>query len=193
MFAKFKQTTDSELLKEVKKSSQAAFRELFVRYEKKVFAFSMKLLRDTASAEEIVQEVFVKLWEYKDRIDHELPIGALLFKITRNHVLNYLRKQSRETASRSQYAESLMHIENQTENEILTNEYLKIFDQAVADLPEGFRKVYLMSRNEGKTYQQIAETLNISKDTVRIQLIKSLKLIRKKLLNHMASSSNILL
>jgi RNA polymerase sigma-70 factor (family 1) len=178
------QYSEYELLVLLKEGSEPAFSELFKRFEQKIYLYALKFTHNKLTAEEMVQDVFVKLWEYRENIDLALPFSALLFKITKNNVLNHLRGESRQLAARKSGEAPMGAVRNIIEDKIIFDEYIQIADRAISLLPPQRRSIFKMSRYEGKTYDEIAAALGISKDTVRVQMVKSLKTIREFMLVH---------
>jgi RNA polymerase sigma-70 factor (ECF subfamily) len=180
MVGKLRQYTDSELVVAIKQGSEPAFEELFNRYQSRVLSFALRLRLDRDSAEEVVQEIFIKLWSYRQSLNQEIPIGALLFKISRNQIINYFRSISRESLSRKQYLNSISTIQHGYDNSG-DHDYLDLMDKAIDKLPSKRKAIFFMCKKKGMSYDEISKELGISKDTVRLQMIKSLKALRKSL------------
>jgi RNA polymerase sigma-70 factor (ECF subfamily) len=183
---------ENELIELLKKSHERAFEELFMRFEQRVFLYAVKLTKSREVAEEILHDVFIKVWEHRENIDPSIPLSAIIFTIAKNNILNHLRQESRFTALKKEYSLSVVTSTNATEDGMLMEEYLHVTNRAIENLPAQRRSIFKMSRIEGKSYEEIAESLGISKDTVRNQMIKSLKTIREYIAVHIDVQTAIL-
>lgn len=156
--------TDDELLLKVSAGNEQAFRTLFAIYHQQLGAFIYRLTHSMELAEEIVQDVFLKIWLNRETIDGVQNFKAYLFIVSRNHALNCLRKIAREHAQKVQMEQQLSEeLERQHEH----NPYYSILDEAIDNLPPQQQKVYLLSRHQRLKYSEIAEELNLSHETVK--------------------------
>jgi RNA polymerase sigma-70 factor (ECF subfamily) len=169
---------EGELVSLLKVGHEPALAELFRRFEGKLYTYSLKFTRQQELAEEILQDVFVSLWEYRAEIDTSLPLGALLYRMTRNKILNALRQETRLAEQRKTYSFSMEVSRDLTEERVVLNDYHRIMDKAIENLPKQRRSIFKMNHLDGMSYDEIAETLGISRNTVRNQMIKSMKYVR---------------
>jgi RNA polymerase sigma-70 factor (family 1) len=190
---KLSQRSISDLVLALKSGSEPAFRELFDRYAGKVYRYALRFVASEPVAEELAQDVFVKIWNNRVTIDASQSFNNFLFRITKNHILNHLRDLQRDTALNKEYCLSLTTFHNAVEDSLIHEEYLQLANRAIALLPEKRRSIFIMSRFDGMSYDQISQTLGISKDTVRLQMIKSLRTIREYLKLHVDVPIGILL
>ncbi len=181
---KLEEKSVSDLVTALRTGSEPAFRELFNRYGGKVFRYVMRFVPTEPVAEELMQDVFMKVWNYRENLDAAQSFNNFLFRITKNHILNYLRDTQRDVALNKEYRLSLSSFHNAVEESLIHEEYIELANKAIALLPDKRRSIFIMSRLEGKSYEQIAQALDISKDTVRLQMIKSIKSIREYLRLH---------
>jgi RNA polymerase sigma-70 factor (family 1) len=181
---KLEKKSVSDLITALRAGSEPAFRELFNRYADKVFRYVMRFVPAEAVAEELMQDVFMKVWNYRENLDPAQSFNNFLFRITKNHILNYLRDTQRDVALNKEYRLSLSSFHNAVEESLIHEEYIALANKAIALLPDKRRSIFIMSRLEGMSYEQIAQALDISKDTVRLQMIKSIKSIREYLRLH---------
>ena len=156
-----------------------AFDALYNYYAHKLHEFVLRFLKQEADAEEIVQEVFIKIWESRGKIDIYQSFEAFLFTIAYNTSMSLLRKRLSETKSR-EYLKSLQSV-GYVENGIEELQY-KELNQQVQDLLKNLtprqREIYFLSREEGLTHKEIAEKLHISENTVKNHLVNTLKYIK---------------
>lgn len=174
----------NELLIKLRKGDQLAFAEIYNLYRGKMYTYACNLCKSTETAEEIVQEVFIRIWQKKEQINTEMNFAAYLKKVTLNHVLNHLKKVARDRRLQEELFIYIDAIRNTTEDNLLEKELLKTHDQAIALLPPQKKLIYQMSRNEEMTHEQIAEKLNISKNTVKNHMVEATKFIRSYVSKH---------
>lgn len=177
-------TEHNELLIKLKKGDQLAFAEIYNLYRGKMYTYACNLCKSTETAEEIVQEVFIRIWQKKEQINADMNFAAYLKKATLNHVLNYLKKVARDRRLQEELFIYIDAIRNTTEDNLLEKELLKTHDEAIALLPPQKKLIYQMSRNEEMTHEQIAEKLNISKNTVKNHMVEATKFIRSYVSKH---------
>ncbi|WP_379091000.1 RNA polymerase sigma factor [Pedobacter sp. UC225_65] len=123
------------LLIKLKNGDATAFEEIYNQYRSKIYTYALKLSKSTVVAEEIVQEVFIKIWQKREQLNPELHFGAYLKKITLNHVLNHLKKVAREKTLQNELFNYLSLIRNNAEDSLLEKELLKTYEEAIAQLP----------------------------------------------------------
>ncbi|MCW3804781.1 RNA polymerase sigma-70 factor [Plebeiibacterium marinum] len=177
--------TEKELLTRLSRGDESAFEQIFVAYYQPLVVFANKLVFDIDMARDLVQGVIVHFYEKREEIQIHTSLKAHLYQSVRNKCLNHLkREQTLRTHhsvlfQESKEAEGAFHdIMEETE---LEN---KIF-QVINTLPGQCRKIFEMSRFQGKTNQEIADELSISKRTVETQISNALKKMRQKLSQYM--------
>lgn len=162
------------------KGDKTVFSSLYSHYWHQVYNFSRLYLTSQDAAEEVVQEVFVKVWESRETLRADTSFKGLLFIITRNLIFSKFRKEVNEDFYRMTVLKSVE--ESYTiEEEIEANdlkEYLKIL---INDLPPRCREVFILSRKENKSYKEIAELLSISEKTVENHISKALKILKENI------------
>lgn len=176
------------LLIKLKNGDATAFEEIYNQYRSKIYTYALKLSKSTVVAEEIVQEVFIKIWQKREQLNPELHFGAYLKKITLNHVLNHLKKVAREKTLQNELFNYLSLIRNNAEDSLLEKELLKTYEEAIAQLPPQKKIIYQLSRNEELSHDEIAKKLNISKNTVKNHMVEATKFIR----NYVSKNGSII-
>lgn len=163
---------------------ESAFRWLFDHYHNDILAYSIKLVKQKAQAEEITQDVFVKVWSHREKLNPNLSFKSFLFTITKNLCFNFLKKaaQNRFLAQNVFYESQLSSISS--DNGLVEADFEKLQNGAIAALPPRCRLIYTMSRNHGKSYEEIGSELGISPNTVKNQMSKALSNIRDYLVLH---------
>ncbi|MDR6193316.1 RNA polymerase sigma-70 factor [Siphonobacter sp. SORGH_AS_0500] len=172
--------TDFTLVTRVSNGDERAFRILFHRYRNKLFRFSLRYVKSTAAAEDILQDTFLKIWEQRQSLQPELNFEAYLFRISRNQIFNEFKKSAYHAAF-EQFVSQNAAEHQQTESEVVSNDYQEILQSALERLPPQRRQIFQLSRMEGLSHEEIAQQLNISKNTIKVQINKALKSIRQSL------------
>ncbi len=166
------------LFNSLAKGDERAFATIFELYKKKVFSVALKMLKSEAEAEEIVQDVFLSIWMAKARLDAINDPEAYLFTITYNTIYTHLKKASRNRQLLNTIINHLAQIQNTTEDTVTANETGKLIHKAIQQLSPQQQTVYQLSKQEGLSYDEIAERMNISRNTVRNHLAEAMKTIR---------------
>ena len=162
--------------------SETAFSELFRKYYPRLLHFTIKTVKSRHDAEEIVQDVFIKLWNIRHKIKTDTSFQAFLFTVTRNMAFDYLKKAVQHDELTEALWTRLELIKNNTEETIFFEEYKRITEKAIQALPPQKQLIFRLSRDEGLTHDQISSQLGISKNTVKNHMIEALKSLKSRLL-----------
>ncbi|MFC3199979.1 RNA polymerase sigma-70 factor [Parapedobacter deserti] len=154
------------------------FEETFKSNVKALHAYAYTILREDGAAEEIVQNVFLKLWENRKRMAIHTSLKAYLYKSVYHESLNYLKHLQ---VRRKYMEEAMANLRQQVPDEAPDEELQRQLGEALSQLPEKCRTVFQMSRFEDFKYQEIADKLGISLKTVEAHMGKALKLLRLRL------------
>lgn len=173
--------------KTVKRLAQGdfcAFDAIYDEYFDRLFGFVLKFLKQKEDAKEIVQEVFLKLWESRKKINVYASFDSYLFTIAYNTCISELKKR----ASQLKYKNYMLQVHqiNEANEYIDETEYLDIVEQVkiiVDKLPPRQKEIFKLSKIEGLTYKEISEQLHISENTVKNHLVSALKYLRLKINN----------
>lgn len=170
----------------IKFGDEQALELLFRKFNVRLCAFANKFLNDTEEAQEVVQEMFIKIWEGRDEIDPEESLKSYIFKIVQNLSLNKLRRKKVESRYVEIYKQVyLEHKEFSAHESLLAKELEGHISQSIGKLPGECRKIFELSRFEGLKYREIADTLNISIKTVEAQMSKALRYLRIELRDYL--------
>lgn len=172
---------DKSTIRKFKEGDAAAFDTIYHHYSKKLYNFAYGLLKDKDTANEILQEVFVQLWEKRDQVDVALSFENYIFTIVYNAVRKYSRRKSIENKVRYFLSNHSSDITENTDSDIIYNEMLELAYRTIDKLPHKRKIVYKLSRQEGMKIKQIASMLNISPRTVENHLSKALKFLKEEL------------
>ncbi len=158
-----------------------SFKRIYDKYHANLFKYSLKFVKSEENAKEIVHDVFLKIWINRQTINPHLPFKYYLIKICKNTTINFLTRKARENFFQQNVLLTFEEATNETEDLVMASDLQKFFDQAVENLPPQRQNVYRLCRIEGKSYEEVAEALSISKGTVRDHMLKAAKYIRKYL------------
>ena len=170
--------------KVVQEGDYIAYRELFTRYYRSLCTYSMRVVVAREVAEEVVADVFVKLWKNREQIEVHTSFEAYIFRAVRNQSLDYLklklhRVYERESLESIQW--NLTYADHHTPvEEVVFNEFYERVEGHINDLPRQCQLIFRMSREEGLRYREIADTLKISIKTVETQMGRALKVLRDR-------------
>jgi len=171
------------LISKLKEGDYKAFRTIFSKYRNKVFFFSWSYLKSNAVAEDIVQDVFAKVWETRTRLDEGKSFNNFLFTVTKNTILNHIRKTKYEVLYR-QNRDSQSGIsngqENDTLNSIICNDLQTYIAGEIEKLPPAMRKIYKLSRIQFLSNEEIARNQNLSLRTVENQIYRAVLKLKRK-------------
>lgn len=173
--------TERELMKLLREGDEKAFTILYRKYWPKVYNFSRLYLSSVTEIEEVVQEVFVKVWEARDFLHDDDNFKGFLFIITRNLIFNQFRKSFNENAYRLTVLYSTMPYYD-IEDELSAADLQEFIQKMVLELPPRQQEVFNLSRNEHLTYKEIAARLNITEKTVERHINEAIKFLKKNIM-----------
>jgi RNA polymerase sigma-70 factor (ECF subfamily) len=173
-----------DVFERLKKGDVLAFDAVYAKYCRRLFGFVLKYVKQKDDAEEIVQEVFVKIWESRHKIDVYASFDSFLFTIAYNSTISLLRKRVTE----KKYIEFLIsqqqeYIVDDSSVEMQFNELNENVQLLLNELTPRQKEVFQLSRVEGLTHEEIAIKLNISTNTVKNHVVTALSFLRKRLDN----------
>ena len=177
-------TQETELLlwNTVVNDDEKAFEKLFSLFYPSLSVYARRYIEEQSVREDIVQDVFVMLWESRKKLAIKTSIRSYLILSVRNHCLNYLKK---EGLSR-QYQEFISAEESSNDNDVyLLSELYNLFEKALSKLPETYRIVFEMHRLEEKNYDEIAKELNISVRTAKRYKSQVVEVLKEELKDYL--------
>ena len=169
---------EKTLLLELIEGSEFAFEEIYRLYSPRLFGRLLKLVKIEAQAKEILQDVFLKIWENRILIDPEKSVRSFLFKIAENKVYDFFRKVTRDKNMESQLIALATTDHTIIESFKSGEENLAILQKAIAGLPPQRQQVFRLCKLEGKSYKEVSEMLGISASTISDHIVKGTKTIR---------------
>jgi len=177
--------SDIELFEQVKGGDIRAYEVLFKKYYQALVNYANTLLRDLEESEEMVQAVMVKIWTKRTELTIHTTVQAYLYRSVNNTCMNRIR----HLKVRQQHEAEVMYTETNayqhTAEEVISKELTQKIQHSLDKLPERCREVFELSRFEGKTYKEIAESLGVGVKAVEKQMGKALQIMRKELAEYL--------
>lgn len=171
------------LIQKLVKGDAHSFDVIFNKYNKKVYAFSLRNLKNKEDAEGVVQEVFVNLWKDRAKLKEIKNLDAWIFSICFNTIRKHFRQLTREKKHLQRFAEYSLEDDNSTVTEIEYNDLLEKAEQIIEKLPDRQKTIFLLSKKEGLSNNEISVKLNITKKTVENHLTNAKSFIKKALVD----------
>jgi len=177
----YKGFSDSELFDLLKNNDQAAYLEIYDRYKVLLQNHAIRKLPEMDDVEDILQELFIDLWEKRANIHLTTGLGNYLYTAVRNRIFNLFYKRQRQTNYLNSLTSVIEKGEYVTDITLREKEFSEIIRNEINLLPPRMKEVFLLHRNESLTYKEIADLLGTSELTVATQIKKSLKTLRIRL------------
>ena len=169
---------DENLLREFVKNMPKAFNIIYDVYHKRVFIFNLKICKNHAEAEEVTQQVFIRLWEKRKYVDPTRPFDHFIYVLSRNCAFNHLKKKARRAEVNLESSEVSQWTSFATESDLYFAECERLTKKVVNALPQRRQLIYKMHFVRGYSHEKIAKIMDISPATVKSQLVKATKTIK---------------
>lgn len=176
--------SDKDLLLQISKNNQTALEILMRRYERSIFNFALKLVKSADLAEEITQDVFIKLWEKRSELKNIESPSAWLFKISRNKSFNHLKELAAKF-TREHYYSTLVEVDTNGEDDLNLKNLQALITDFSNNLSPKRKEIFQLKTEKGLSNEEIGSILQISPNTVKNQLSKSHQLLRKHISDYM--------
>lgn len=187
---KYNPAEERRVLKLLAQGNAFAFTLLFDHYRNRVYAVALKFLKSPEFAEEIVQEVFLKVWTKRQDLINVLNFEAYLFTIARNIVFDFLKDLAKEAVKKKDLTNLLREVVG-PDQPFIEEQYRQLLQDVVSRLPPQQKQVFRLARVEGLSHQAIAEELHISRLTVKAHMAKALQTIRQNLQHHIIGFASV--
>lgn len=172
------QKEETILLTELKAGSSLAFKYFYDKYRAQLYRKFLKMVRLEEIAEELLQDLFIKVWDKKGLIDPEQSFKAYLYRIAEHIVYDFYRKVARESRLEQEVAHINTELSNPTEEGIFEKEAQHKIDEALSKLPPQQKLVFTLCKMEGKSYKEVAQQLGISPATVNAHITSATKTLK---------------
>lgn len=184
---------EKELLLHVSKDDTTAFTFLFNQYKDKIYTVAFKITGSAFLSEEVVQEIFLKLWTNRKILPELECFTAWFNTVTRNHLFSLLKRKAARENREIVFADKIPSVYNNTEEKIFLKEAEELIEKALYTLPPQQNKVYRLIKVSGMKKEEVASQLNLSTETVKSHLSKAIKSIRAYCLAHMDNPAILIL
>jgi RNA polymerase sigma-70 factor (ECF subfamily) len=177
--------TDTTIIQLLKHRDESGFEQVFKFYFKNLYRYALTILQDHDQAEDIVQNVFYKLWDKMDSLQLQDSLAAYLYRAVYNESLNHLKHKKVRLGYQTYITRTMKDQTDGAHGKVMFSELERRLQKAINELPEQCRTIFQMSRFEELRYLDIAQRLGISVKTVENQMGKALKLLRTKLIDYL--------
>ncbi len=190
---KEKEINEIELIERISRNDEEAFLHIFNFYHHTILSFIKKYVHSADLASDLTQEVFVKIWERRERLTEVKSLRSYLYTVAKNHTLNTLKKAARSPEVMGEIVEAYFVGHNTTEEKLLNKEYFFYLNKALEELPERSREIFRLCREQKKTYEEVASIMGISRNAVKNHMVLSMKHLRKSVEGELGISLSILM
>jgi RNA polymerase sigma-70 factor (family 1) len=172
---------DKKLVEQLRDGSKDAFHMLYSEYGPQIHAFALSYLKNNADAEELLQDVFLKIWEMHCSVDAEKNFRSFLFRISINLIYDFIRRKNIQRAYLDYFDSDLRPQSDNTWEEVIYNDMLDNLQKLVSSMPKQRRRIFRMSKEEGLSNEEIARKLGLSQRTVESHLYFAVAFLKGKL------------
>jgi RNA polymerase sigma-70 factor (ECF subfamily) len=170
-----------KIITQLAKDNEAPLEDLFDYYYPRLFNFSRSFLKIEEGIDDIVQEVFVKIWQNRKKINSAATFNSYIFTITRNLLLNELRSRLNNEKTKEEIRNLSLAKEYSSMEQIEYRDLKETVDNLVSELPQRQKEIFVLSRTEGLSHKEIAEKLKISTKTVEYHITLAVRFLKDKL------------
>jgi len=164
---------EQDVLLKLKGGEEAAFAKLYAYYSEMIYARLLRLLKDQDMADEVIQELFLKVWEKRQQINFSQSFKSYLYTVAENLVYDHFRKVARDKKLREKFRLVTTELYTHTEEDLLSKENREMIDKAIGVLSPQRKAAFILCKIEGKSYEEAAAIMGISPSTVSNHLVKA--------------------
>ncbi|WP_078670437.1 RNA polymerase sigma factor [Chitinophaga eiseniae] len=176
---------EEEVLLRMIRGDESAFSGIYRHYHPALYIYLLRFCKVPSLAEDLVHDVFLKIWEIRERINPKLSFSGYLYRIARNHVFKTISRLATDEQMREQLYRQLADIDpEQPEEVVRTREYERLFEEALSKLTIQRGKVFRLCRQEGKSYDEAAAILGISRNAVKKHMVLGMRFIEDYVYRH---------
>lgn len=166
---------NKDLILSVARGNTKAFKSFYDFYVQKTYQFAHYYIKSDEICEEVVSDVFLNIWNTRDKLPDIENMEAFIFIVTRNKAYNYIDKISRNPGNQQDIPSEISIESSNPESILIAKELEKVISNSISELPERCRIIFLMAREKKLKYHEIAKLLSISENTVHAQMVTALK------------------
>lgn len=167
---------DHKVYQRLREGDMEAFRQIFDAFSGRIYTVALRILKEEQMADEVVQDTFIKLWQSREDVDPTKDLWPFLFVMAKRICFNELRALRYDSKAQKELLRRMNHL--QEDHRMALREMEQLLKDSVVKLPPRQQQVWIMSREEGKSHQEIAEELGISPNTVKNNIVQTLKTLR---------------
>jgi RNA polymerase sigma-70 factor (family 1) len=175
------------LIKQLQQGSEQAFTHLYDKYSKQLYRNILRLVKEEDIAEELLQDLFLKIWESRENINHEKSFKSFLYKVAENLVYGHFRKIAKDNRLIASLVMSYVEFDTNVEDAIITKENHDLLKKAIEHLSPQRKHIYTLCKLDGKSYEEVSSELGISVSTISDHIVKANKAVKK----HFYSNQNV--
>jgi RNA polymerase sigma-70 factor (ECF subfamily) len=165
-------------------SEEKEFRDLYLDYHSRIYGYVLAIVHSPYAAEEITQELFIKLWAVRGELGHVANLEAYILAIARNKSLNYIKKAGMDARILSDLKQRMIPVVLNADDRLLAGDCGDLVEEALDRLSPQRRVVFRLSRYQGLNLEEIAGELHLSRNTVKNHLVAALRFVRSYLTRH---------
>jgi RNA polymerase sigma-70 factor (family 1) len=177
----YSKLSDMELTGLLRSGNRAAFSEIYNRYWDGLYIHCLKMLKDESEAQDLVQELFISLWEKSNELDLKINVAGYLYVTARHRVLNAIRKRRNYDKFIDALSDYIVVMDDTILDQISEKELAAAIDNEIQHLPDKMKEVFICSRRDYLSHREIAERLGISDKTVKKQVANAIRILRLKI------------
>lgn len=176
---------EEDVLLRMIQGDESAFSSIYRHYHPSLYIYMLRFCKSPSLTEDLVHDVFLKIWEIRGRINPRLSFSGYLYRIARNHVFKTITRLATDGQMRAQLYQQLTGIDLEHPDEVVrTREYERLFEEALSKLTPQRLKVFRLCRQEGKSYDETAAILGISRNAVKKHMVLSMRFIEDYVYRH---------
>ncbi|MBZ4189877.1 RNA polymerase sigma factor [Niabella beijingensis] len=184
---------EQELTERIAEGDEKAFLKVFETYFKELCFFVERYVHSRAMAEDLAQEVFIRIWEHREQLTAVRSFRSYLYTAAKNHTLNALKKASRSAEVMGEIVTAYYQNSNATKEKIQSREYQEQLHRAIENLPARSREIFRLCREHKKTYEEVASLMGISKNAVKNHMVFSMKQLKRTVEAELGISLSLLM
>ncbi|PWJ55912.1 RNA polymerase sigma-70 factor (ECF subfamily) [Dyadobacter jejuensis] len=179
---------EKKLLEQIALGNEKSFSTIYDFYYPEIRRYVLKFVKSDEYTEDLCQEIFLKVWDIRGNLVSIFSFRAYLFVLARNITFNFLKHAAMEKTVQEEIMRSSFVLNNYSEEEYQTTEYLEFIDRVLAQIPPRSREIFELCRVDGHTYKATAEQLGISNNAVKKHMIRTMKYLKNTILKEFGLS-----
>lgn len=184
---------ENELIQKISQDDSIAFEALYNHYRMDIYRFIYKFIKSPELSDDLCQEIFIRIWESRNNLVVIKSFKPYLYTITKNHTLNFLKRASVDSKAMGVIYSTFSEKRNEMEDNLITNEYLNHLRNILNTLPAQSREVFKLCRQQGHSYDEVAQMLGISRSCVKKHMVRSMRTLKLSVVKEFGISLSLFL